>query len=62
MVDAAAGLWVKWNDNNGTIGDPMTLSQVAAANPGRNVVRVYLRLGMGNSYHGRRLGHRRLGG
>ena len=54
MVDAAAGQWVIWNDNNGdTAGNPLiSLSQVAADNTGRNVVRVYLRLGMGDSYHG----------
>ena len=30
----------------------MSLSDVAAAHTGLNVVRAYLRLGMGDSYHG----------
>jgi len=53
-VDAAAGLWQKWNNNQGdTTGNPLiSLSEVAAAHSGCNVVRAYLRLGMGDSYHG----------
>lgn len=53
-VDAAAGLWQKWNDNNGDVsGNPLiALSDVAAAHSGCNVVRIYLRLGMGDSYSG----------
>jgi hypothetical protein len=52
-VDAAAGQWQKWADNMGTVTGPlMTLSQVAAAHSGLNVVRAYLRLGMGDSYYG----------
>ena len=53
-VDAAAGLWQKWNNNDGDVtGNPLiSLSDVAAAHSGLNVVRAYLRLGMGDSYHG----------
>jgi hypothetical protein len=53
-VDAADGLWQKWNNGMGDVtGNPlMTLSEVAAAHTGLNVVRAYLRLGMGDSYHG----------
>jgi hypothetical protein len=53
-VDAGAGLWQKWNNNNGDVtGNPLiSISQVAAAHTGLNVVRAYLRLGMGDSYHG----------
>ena len=52
-VDAAAGLWQKWNDNNGDVtGNPLiSLSQVALDNAGLDVVRAYLRLGMGDSYN-----------
>ena len=54
IVDAGAGQWQKWNNNSGdTTGNPLiTLSAVATANTSKNVVRAYLRLGMGNSYHG----------
>jgi hypothetical protein len=39
-------------DSNGNgVGSLMTLTQVAAANPGLNVDRVYLTLGMGDSYN-----------
>jgi hypothetical protein len=53
-VDAAAGFWQKWNNNNGDVtGNPLiSLSAVATAHNGLNIVRVFLRLGMGNSYHG----------
>jgi hypothetical protein len=53
-VDAAAGLWQKWNNNMGdTTGNPsIPLSDVVTAHAGLNVVRAYLRLGMGDSYHG----------
>ncbi len=53
-VDAGAGLWQKWNNDNGDVaGNPLiTLGQVASENDGLNVVRAYLRLGMGDSYHG----------
>jgi hypothetical protein len=52
-VNAAEGKWQKWADNNGTVTGPlMTLKEVATANTGLNVVRTYLRLGMGDSYHG----------
>ena len=52
-VDAAAGLWQKWNNLDGDVtGNPLiSLSDVAAANTGLDVVRAYLRLGMGNSYN-----------
>ncbi len=52
-VDAAAGLWQKWNDNQGDVtGNPLiSLSAVAAAHPGLDVVRAYLRLGQGLSYY-----------
>lgn len=51
--DAGAGLWQKWNDNNGdTTGNPLILlSDISVANTGLNVVRAYLRLGMGESYY-----------
>jgi len=52
-IDAAAGNWQKWNNNAGdTSGNPLiSLGAVAAAHPGLNVVRAYLRLGQGNSYY-----------
>ena len=52
-VDAAAGQWQKWNNNAGDVtGNPlMSLSDVASAHAGLNVVRAYLRLGMGDSYN-----------
>ncbi|MEW6441996.1 MAG: MopE-related protein [bacterium] len=51
--DAAAGEWQQWADDNGTpIYPSVTLSEIAAANSGLDVVRTYLRLGMGDSYHG----------
>ncbi len=51
-VDAAAGTWYMWLDNDGTIDPtPYSLSAIAAAHTGRNVVRTYLRLGMGDSYN-----------
>ena len=57
-VDAGAGQWQKWNNNDGDVtGNPLiSLSDVVAAHPGLNVVRTYLRLGMGDSYHGTGLG------
>jgi hypothetical protein len=52
-VDGAAGQWQKWDDGMGTVSEaPMSLSEVATNNSGLNVVRAYLRLGMGNSYAG----------
>jgi len=52
-VDAAAGQWQKWNNNQGdTTGNPLIpLATIAATHPGVNVVRAYLRLGMGDSYN-----------
>ena len=56
-VNAGAGLWQKWDDNMGTVTEPaISLSNVATAHTGLNVVRTYLRLGMGDSYHGTGLG------
>ncbi|MCX7010304.1 MAG: MBG domain-containing protein, partial [Kiritimatiellaeota bacterium] len=57
-VDAAAGLWQKWNNGDGDVtgNDPISLSAIAAAHPGCLVARAYLRLGMGDSYHGTGLG------
>jgi hypothetical protein len=53
-VNAAAGLWLQWTTYTSgvTIGSPLTLSQIAsnATYTGLNMTRVYLRLGMGNSY------------
>lgn len=53
-VDAAAGLWQKWNNDAGDVtGNPLiSLADVASAHTGLNVVRAYLRLGQGDSYHG----------
>ena len=50
--NAGAGLWLQWTTYTSgiTVGSPMTLSAVATANTGLQVVRTYLRLGMGNSY------------
>ena len=41
-ADAAAGLWQKWNNNNGDVtGNPLiSLSDVAAAHTGLDVVRM----------------------
>jgi hypothetical protein len=52
-VNAAGGQWQKWNNNQGdtTGNEPISLADVALAHPGVNVVRVYLRLGMGDSYY-----------
>jgi hypothetical protein len=52
-VNAAAGSWYQWtNLTDGiTTGPALTLAQVAAANTGKTVDRVYINLGMGNAYH-----------
>jgi hypothetical protein len=50
-VDAAAGLWQLMDENGNGTGGLMTLSGVAEANPGASVDRVYLTLGMGDSYN-----------
>lgn len=52
-VDASTGLWQKWNNNNGdTTGNPLiSLADVVSAHTGLDVVRAYLRLGMGDSYN-----------
>lgn len=53
-VDATAGLWQKWTSHtSGTADGPqLTLGEVATNNLGLNITRAYLRLGMGDSYHG----------
>jgi len=51
-VNAAAGQWQLMDEDGNGVGPLMTLSEVAAANPGAEVDRVYLTLGMGDSYHG----------
>jgi hypothetical protein len=53
-VDAGTGQWQKWNDGMGDVtGNPLiSLSAVAATHSGLDVVRAYLRLGMGDSYNG----------
>ena len=51
-VDAGAGQWQLMDaDGNGT-GPVMSLTDLATARTGLNVVRAYLRLGMGDSYSG----------
>ena len=50
-VDAAAGQWQLMDINGNATGPMMTLAAVAAVNPGATVDRVYLTLGMGNSYN-----------
>ncbi|CAN5354054.1 hypothetical protein BH10ACI3_BH10ACI3_13960 [soil metagenome] len=52
-VDAGAGMWQQWTTYlSGTVTGPMmSLSDIATANTGLNVVRTYLRLGMGSSYY-----------
>jgi len=52
-ISAAAGSWQKWNNDQGdTTGNPLiSLSQVATDNVGKTVSRVYLELGMGDSYN-----------
>lgn len=53
-VNASSGLWQKWNNGAGdTTGNPLiSIGDITTANTGLDVVRVYLRLGMGDSYHG----------
>lgn len=52
-VNAGAGQWQKWNNNQGDVtGNPLiSLSDVSTAHTALNVVRTYLRLGMGESYY-----------
>jgi hypothetical protein len=50
-VNAAAGQWQLMDNNGNATGVLMTLAQVAESNPGVSVDRVYLTLGMGNSYN-----------
>ena len=52
-VDATIGLWQKWNNGEGdTSGNPLLSSaELVTNNPGLHVIRVYLRLGMGDSYY-----------
>ena len=53
IFNAGDGLWQKWNNNEGdTTGNPLiSLGDVAAAHAGLNVIRTYLRLGMGDTYY-----------
>jgi len=51
-VDAAAGQWQLMDENGNGVGPLMTLGEVAGNQSGFNVTRIYLRLGMGDSYHG----------
>ena len=50
-VNAAAGDWYLMDINGNATGPARTLTQVATDNPGLAVDRVYLALGMGNSYN-----------
>jgi hypothetical protein len=50
-VNAADGQWQLMDNNGNGVGSLMTLSQVATANSGAQVDRVYLTLGMGDSYN-----------
>ncbi|MCX6726159.1 MAG: hypothetical protein NT052_02520, partial [Candidatus Shapirobacteria bacterium] len=50
-VNAATGEWQLMDGDGNATGSLMTLSGVATANPGAQVDRVYLTLGMGNSYN-----------
>jgi predicted ribosomally synthesized peptide with SipW-like signal peptide len=50
-VNAAAGQWQLMDNSGNATGPMMTLSQVATANPGAQVDRVYLTLGIGDSYN-----------
>lgn len=50
-VDAAAGQWQLMDSNGNATGPLMTLSELAASAPALVVDRVYLTLGMGNSYN-----------
>lgn len=50
-VDAAAGEWQLMDGDGNATGPKLSLSAVAAANTGALIDRVYLTLGMGNSYN-----------
>lgn len=51
-VNAAAGMWQQMDTSTGNaFGPPLPLALFAAANSSAQVDRVYLTLGMGNSYH-----------
>jgi hypothetical protein len=50
-LNAGAGQWQLMDNNGNGTGLMMTLAQVAAANSGASVDRVYLTLGMGDSYN-----------
>jgi len=50
-VNAAAGQWQLMDNSGNAIGPMLTLAQVAANNLGAQVDRVYLTLGMGDSYN-----------
>ena len=50
-INAAAGQWQLMDGSGNGVGSLMTLSQVATNNAGAMVDRVYLTLGIGNSYN-----------
>ena len=51
-VDAGAGVWQKMDADGNATGPQMTLAEIATAAPEpKQAVRVYLRLGMGDSYY-----------
>jgi hypothetical protein len=50
-VNAAAGQWQLMDNNGNATGPMMSLADVANANSGATVDRVYLTLGMGDSYN-----------
>ncbi len=53
-VDAGAATnWLQWNDSSGdtTGNSSRTLASIASEYAGKNVIRTYLRLGMGSSYN-----------
>jgi hypothetical protein len=51
-VDAGVGQWYLMDNSGNATGMPMTLGEIATANTGQSIVRVYLRLGMGPGYLG----------
>lgn len=50
-VDAGNGKWQLMDSNGNATGPLMTLAELAASNPSYKIDRVYLTLGMGNSYN-----------
>lgn len=51
VIDAAAGSWQLMDSNGNATGPMMTLAELATAYPTAVVDRVYLTLGMGDSYY-----------